>query len=89
MPRSFTGGCGVLADAELAGGRILRAGLTDVQSLLREFGGRMGQSTPYVWTAVPCGRRPSRASARVTTGPSGRKGSKVHITVGTLGHLWP
>ena len=48
--------------------------VADVQSLLRELGGRKGQpTTVLIWTAARCSRRPRAVLAPATMGPSGAR----------------
>ncbi len=72
--------------------RWLHAGVfevlvADVQSLLREFGGRKGQPTAVCLDSRTL-QSTSESGARAGyDGAKRRKGSKVHIAVDTLGHL--
>ena len=59
----------------------------DVQSLLREFGGRKGQPTAVCLDSRTLQSTPESGARAGYDGAKRRKGSKVHIAVDTLGHL--
>lgn len=61
--------------------------LADVQSLLREFGGRKGQPTAVCLDSRTLQSTPESGARAGYDGAKRRKGSKVHIAVDTLGHL--
>ena len=72
--------------------RWLHAGVfevlvADVQSLLREFGGRKGQPTAVCLDSRTLQSTPESGARAGYDGAKRRKGSKVHIAVDTLGHL--
>jgi transposase len=72
--------------------RWMRAGcferiVEDVQSLLRQFGGRKGQPTAVCLDSRTLQSTPESGSRAGYDGAKRRKGSKVHIAVDTLGHL--
>ena len=72
--------------------RWMRAGcfellVEDVQSLLREFGGRKGQPTAVCLDSRTLQSTPESGARAGYDGAKRRKGSKVHIAVDTLGHL--
>lgn len=72
--------------------RWIRAGcfellVQDVQSLLREFGGRRGQPTAVAIDSRTLQSTPESGARAGYDGAKRRKGSKVHIAVDTLGHL--
>ena len=73
--------------------RWLRAGcfevlVEDVRSLLREWGGRKGQPTAVVIDSRTLQSTPESGARAGYDGAKRRKGSKVHIAVDTLGHLF-
>jgi hypothetical protein len=59
----------------------------DVQSLLRQFGGRKGQPTAVCIDSRTLQSTPESGARAGYDGAKRRKGSKVHIAVDTLGHL--
>jgi hypothetical protein len=59
----------------------------DVQSLLRQFGGRKGQPTAVCIDSRTLQSTPESGARAAYDGAKRRKGSKVHIAVDTLGHL--
>jgi transposase len=59
----------------------------DVQSLLREFGGRKGQPTAVCLDSRTLQSTPESGARAGYDGAKRRKGSKVHAAVDTLGHL--
>jgi len=61
--------------------------LEDVQSLLRQFGGRKGQPTAVCIDSRTLQSTPESGARAAYDGAKRRKGSKVHIAVDTLGHL--
>ncbi len=61
--------------------------VADVQSLLREFGGRKGQPTAVCIDSRTLQSTPESGARAGYDGAKRRKGSKVHIAVDTLGHL--
>ena len=61
--------------------------VADVQSLLREFGGRKGQPTAVCLDSRTLQSTPESGARAGYDGAKRRKGSKVHIAVDTLGHL--
>lgn len=61
--------------------------VADVQSLLREFGGRNGQPTAVCLDSRTLQSTPESGGRAGYDGAKRRKGSKVHIAVDTLGHL--
>ncbi len=72
--------------------RWLHAGVfevlvADVQSLLREFGGRKGQPTAVCLDSRTLQSTPESGARAGYDGAKRRKGSKVHIAVDTLGYL--
>jgi len=72
--------------------RWLQAGVfevlvSDVQSLLRHFGGRKGQPTAVCIDSRTLQSTPESGARAGYDGAKRRKGSKVHIAVDTLGHL--
>ena len=72
--------------------RWMRAGcferiVEDVQSLLRQFGGRKGQPTAVCIDSRTLQSTPESGARGAYDGAKRRKGSKVHIAVDTLGHL--
>jgi transposase len=72
--------------------RWMRAGcferiVEDVQSLLRQFGGRKGQPTAVCLDSRTLQSTPESGARAGYDGAKRRKGSKVHIAVDTLGHL--
>src|SRR5271170_2452936 len=72
--------------------RWLRAGcferiVEDVQSLLRQFGGRKGHPTAVCLDSRTLQSTPESGARAGYDGAKRRKGSKVHIAVDTLGHL--
>jgi transposase len=72
--------------------RWLRAGcfellVEDVRSRLREWGGRKGQPTAVVIDSRTLQSTPESGARAGDDCAKGRKGSKVHIAVDTLGHL--
>jgi len=72
--------------------RWMRAGcferiVEDVQSLLRQFGGRKGQPTAVCIDSRTLQSTPESGARAAYDGAKRRKGSKVHIAVDTLGHL--
>jgi len=72
--------------------RWMRAGcferiVEDVQSLLREFGGRKPRPTAVCLDSRTLQSTPESGARAGYDGAKRRKGSKVHIAVDTLGHL--
>jgi transposase len=72
--------------------RWLRAGcferiVEDVQSLLRQFGGRKSHPTAVCLDSRTLQSTPESGARAGYDGAKRRKGSKVHIAVDTLGHL--
>ena len=72
--------------------RWMKAGVfellvADVQSLLRELGGRKGQPTAVCIHSRTLQSTPESGARAGYDGAKRRKGSKVHIVVDTLGHL--
>jgi transposase len=72
--------------------RWLRAGcfepiVEDVQSLLRQFGGRKDHPTAVCLDSRTLQSTPESGARAGYDGAKRRKGSKVHIAVDTLGHL--
>lgn len=72
--------------------RWLQAGVfemlvSDVQELLRHFGGRKGQPTAVCIDSRTLQSTPESRARAGYDGAKRRKGSKVHIAVDTLGHL--
>ena len=61
--------------------------VADVQSLLRELGGRKGQPTAICIDSRTLQSTPESGARAGYDGAKRRKGSKVHIAVDTLGHL--
>lgn len=61
--------------------------VADVQSLLREFGGRKGQPRAVCIDSRTLQSTPESGARAGYDGAKRRKGSKVHIAVDTLGHL--
>jgi transposase len=61
--------------------------VADVQSLLREFGGRKGQPTAVCIDSRTLQSTPESGARAAYDGAKRRKGSKVHVAVDTLGHL--
>jgi transposase len=61
--------------------------VADVQSLLRELGGRKGQPTTVLIDSRTLQSTPESGARAGYDGAKRRKGSKVHIAVDTLGHL--
>ena len=61
--------------------------VADVQSLLREFGGRKGHTTAVCLDSRTLQSTPESGARAGYDGAKRRKGSKVHIAVDTLGHL--
>jgi transposase len=61
--------------------------VADVQSLLREFGGRKGHPTAVCLDRRTLQSTPESGARAGRDGAKRRKGSKVHIAVDTLGHL--
>jgi len=61
--------------------------VADVQSLLRELGGRKGQPTAVCIDSRTLQSTPESGARAGYDGAKRRKGSKVHIAVDTLGHL--
>jgi len=61
--------------------------VTDVQQLLRHFGGRKGQPTAVCIDSRTLQSTPESGARAGYDGAKRRKGSKVHIAVDTLGHL--
>lgn len=61
--------------------------VADVQSLLREWGGRKGQPTAVCIDSRTLQSTPESGARAGYDGAKRRKGSKVHIAVDTLGHL--
>jgi transposase len=61
--------------------------VADVQSLLREFGGRKGQPSAVCLDSRTLQSTPESGARAGYDGAKRRKGSKVHIAVDTLGHL--
>ena len=61
--------------------------VTDVQELLRYFGGRKGQPTAVCLDSRTLQSTPESGARAGYDGAKRRKGSKVHIAVDTLGHL--
>jgi len=61
--------------------------VADVQSLLREFGGRKGQPAAVCLDSRTLQSTPESGARAGYDGAKRRKGSKVHIAVDTLGHL--
>ena len=59
----------------------------DVQSLLRQFGGRKRQPTAVCIDSRTLQSTPESGTRAGDDGAKRRKGSKVHIAVDTLGHL--
>ena len=59
----------------------------DVQSLLRQFGGRKRQPTAVCIDSRTLQSTPESGARANYDGAKRRKGSKVHIAVDTLGHL--
>jgi hypothetical protein len=67
--------------------RHRRSGTPDVQSLLRQFGGRNGQPTAVCIESRTLQSTPESGARAAYDGAKRRKGSKVHIAVDTLSHL--
>src|SRR5216683_4806457 len=72
--------------------RWMRAGcferiVEDVQSLLRQFGGRKGQPTAVCLDSRTLQSTPESGARAGYDGAKRRKGSKVHLAVDTMGHL--
>jgi transposase len=67
--------------------RLEMALVADVQSLLRELGGRKGQPTTVLIDSRTLQSTPESGARAGYDGAKRRKGSKVHIAVDTLGHL--
>jgi len=61
--------------------------VADVQSLLRELGGRRGQPTAICIDSRTLQSTPESGARAGYDGAKRRKGSKVHVAVDTLGHL--
>ena len=61
--------------------------VTDVQQLLRHFGGRKSQPTAVCIDSRTLQSTPESGARAGYDGAKRRKGSKVHIAVDTLGHL--
>jgi len=61
--------------------------VADVQSLLREWGGKKGQLTAVCLDSRTLQSTPESGARAGYDGAKRRKGSKVHIAVDTLGHL--
>lgn len=61
--------------------------VADVQSLLRELGGRKGQPTTVLIDSRTLQSTPESGARAGYDGAKRRRGSKVHIAVDTLGHL--
>ena len=78
---------GVPADAALDAGGCFERIVEDVQSLLRQFGGRKGQPTAVCIDSRTLQSTPESGARAAYDGAKRRKGSKVHIAVDTLGHL--
>jgi transposase len=78
---------GLPADAALDAGGCFERIVEDVQSLLRQFGGRKGQPTAVCIDSRTLQSTPESGARAAYDGAKRRKGSKVHIAVDTLGHL--
>jgi Transposase DDE domain len=61
--------------------------VADVQSFLRELGGRQGQPSTILIDSRTLQSTPESGARAGYDGAKRRKGSKVHIAVDTLGHL--
>jgi transposase len=59
----------------------------DLRILLREFAGRKGQPTAMILDSRTLQSTPESGARGGYNGAKGRKGSKVHAAVDTLGHL--
>lgn len=70
------------------GAGCFEALMADVQVLLREFAGKKGQPTRVCVDSRTLQSTPESGARAGYDGAKRRKGSKVHIAVDTLGHLF-